>query len=1413
MKKKIIILATIFIILVAGFFTYNKFISTTRIGSLNFPDFTVEKFARSNNNPWIKIDNIKIDDIDAIDDYDMLLVRIHGSSLTKKHLSAIKKAIKKGIPVYSTESDNKEINSLSKEELRYISTLMNNGSIRNYKSMFNFIRKKIDKKLLFNKDYEEPVIIPNDYFFHTGEDEFFASYKEYQEFYKKSNKYKKRGPRVALLSGNINIQNSNKEHMVAIIKSLEDKGINVYPISSFGMKKLKMIKEVNPDLIINRPHGRLVMGGGESGNRLLEKLNVPILAPLTVSDLYSNWLTSKQGMKSGGMTSMSVVLPELDGAIAPFAIAAQFEKNGRRIFDAIPKHTEKFCKLVSNYLKLRIKKNKNKKIAIYYFKGVGKGAISAADIEGVESLYNTLCSLKKSGYNLDGLPSNINDFKRLINEKAPVLGPYALGAFDNYLKHGNPELVNVNTFNKWINNNLPKKLGEDLVNTYGEAPGKYMAVEKDGKKYIAVARLQFGNVCILPQPLPAVGNDIQKLVHGVDKAPAYPYVASYMWTRLQFGADAIMHFGTHGSLEFIPGKQIALSGYDWTDALIGDMPHFYIYTTSNIGEGIIAKRRSYACLISHLTAAFMQGELYDNFKILQDRIHKMEDMEDGNLKDNYRRTISKLAKKENIQRTLNLDSTRILNDEEIEKVHMYIEEINNAKVKDGLYTLGESYSKENINNTARLISYDPVRYGLANLDLARKKISEKDIDNSLFIAHHYNKKTDLIIKRALRNEDSEKILSSYISKKEMRIYKDYLRKERIKREKRKAMMGRMMKMMSRKKSTSSIKFLDKKGNLLIIKDNNKKKKHKGMSAMQRMASAKPVSMNSSKKDDSIKILLSAINDLNKVINNVNKSRNNLKISTDLEKTALLNAFSGGYTRTGSAGDPILNPSAIPTGRNFYSINPETTPTAEAWQVGKKLTNKLLENELRINKKYPEKVSFTLWSTDFIANEGSTIAEIFYLLGVEPLRDGFGYIRSLRLIPQERLKRPRIDVVIQTSGQLRDIAASRLALINKAIAIAASSDGENNFVRKGVEDAERYLLEKGYSPLDAKKFAKERIFGGVNGAYGTGIMGRVESGDSWESRDEIANQYINNMGAMYSENGGKNWGDMKKGVFEAALLNTSVVVQPRSSNTWGPLSLDHVYEFMGGLSLAVKKVTNKTPRAYFNDFRNHSNARVQNLKEAIGVETSSTVFNPKYIKEMMKGSASAMESFAETFRNTYGWNSMRPEAIDQHIWNKYYRVYVKDEYKLNLKKTFKAKNPYALQEMTAVMLESARKGMWKASESQLKDVAKLHSQLVKKHQAGCSGFICNNKKLRKFISKQLPKVEAKEYQKNIKQALEVKIESKNKEKNVVLKKEEQKQTKQKQKMNSKKEDSNNSMYLYGLLGLLILVVLIVRRKRK
>ena len=551
----------------------------------------------------------------------------------------------------------------------------------------------------------------------------------------------------------------------------------------------------------------------------------------------------------------------------------------------------------------------------------------------------------------------------------------------------------------------------------------------------------------------------------------------------------------------------------------------------------------------------------------------------------------------------------------------------------------------------------------------------------------------------------------------------------------------------------------------------------------------------------------AVTEVERTIKNIGNYKNALLTSPEEELASLMNALKGGYTTPTPGGDPIANPNTLPTGRNMYAINAEATPTESAWEKGIALAKQTIDTyKQRHNDSIPRKVSYTLWSSEFIETGGATIAQVLYMLGVEPVRDAFGRVSDLKLIPSAELGRPRIDVVVQTSGQLRDLAASRLFLINRAVEMAAGAkdDKYENQVATSVIEAERVLTEKGLSPKDAREISTFRIFGGINGMYGTGIQEMVESGDRWENESELATTYLNNMGAYYGSE--KNWEVFQKFAFEAALTRTDVVVQPRQSNTWGALSLDHVYEFMGGMNLAVRNVTGKDPDAYLSDYRNRNNMKMQELKEAVGVESRTTILNPVYIKEKMKGGASSASEFAEVITNTYGWNVMKPAAIDKELWDNIYNVYVKDELNLGVKKYFEQQNPAALEEMTAVMLESARKGLWKASEEQVAELSKLHTEIVNNYRPSCSGFVCDNAKLRDYIASKADAPTAAQYKENISKIRKAKASGN--DKGVVMKKEEMNQT-------TEEQTNTLSNVAVGIAVIIVLLALIlfVRKRRK
>lgn len=1268
-KKSILIILPFLFIAVAGIFLYSKYVSPTYIGLVRFSDFQYSRFLDVETGGYVRIKRIDMDSekIPNMSRYRIVYIWVHGFNAADDFVKAVEKAKKSGTKFYMIGANNPEtdLTNISGDDLKNIAAYFSNGGSENFSRLFNYTRRILDKKIIGTKEIEPAVIIPSEGFFHVGEENYFSSYEEFTEFYKNSGKYNKSNPKVALFTSNLGPTNSTRSHIDMLITKMEEKGLSVIPVMGFR-RRIEFLKEVKLDLAVIMPHGRFSPGRHDELIAYLTANNIPLLAPVNVFSPYDEWLKDQKGM-TGGMLSQSIAVPEMDGAIEALALSA-LKKNHQNlnVFFPIPERIEKFSNKAANWAKLKKIGNNEKKVAVFYYKGPGLNAMTAGGLEVAPSLLNLLRELQKQGYNTGKLPSNDKELMAVIQKQGPVFGAYAKGAVDLYLKNGNPEMIEAETYKKWAYSAMPADLFKDVLKKYGEPSGDYMAVKKDDKYYMAVSRVQFGNVVILPQPIAGHGEDEFAVIHGTKEAPPHSYIAPYLWAKYGFKADALMHFGTHGSLEFTPYKQPPLSNYDWSDVLTGDLPHVYLYVINNIGEAIIAKRRSYAVITSHITPPFTKSELYGDFKILHDLIHDYEVAGESNLKDEYVKSITAKVLNTDIDKDLGFSdlSGRVLSENEMEKLHNYIHTIENEKINAKLYTLGEHYTAKEKYETALMISVDPVSYSLANIDLAKGLITD-DIFNNM---HDFEKR---YIERA------EKIINEVIHK------------------------GRNS---AHFISASDISYLE------YLKDDT---------------------------ESTNKEIAHAVKDLKDAIDSIPRIYKAIDISTDEEMKSIVNALSGGYIPPSTGGDPVKNPNSIPSGKNLYGIDPENTPNRESWNVGRKLAEQLITAKINDTGEFPKKVAFTLWGGEFIRDQGTTIAQIFYLLGVEPVWNSVGRVHDVRLIPMERLKRPRIDVVVQTSGQFRDIAASRIFLINKAVKLAQDADdsiGEYvNYVKQGTEAAVKVLIENGFTPKEARAFSMARVFGGVNGNYGTNIMGLVESGDKWEDDSEITKQYLKNMGAVYTE---ENWGYYRPGLFEGALQNTDTVVHSRSSNTSGPLSLDHVYEFMGGLNAVVRNVTGNDPAAYFSDTRSSSRGFIQGVKEAIWTEARTTLYNPKYISEMTKGGASSAAVFAETFRNTYGWNVMKPAAVDNELWNGLYDIYIKDSYDLKIREFFEDINPYALQEMTAVMLETIRKEYWNASPEMIKELAELHAELVKDHNAGCSGFVCDNIKLQEMIKDNL-----------------------------------------------------------------------------
>lgn len=1367
-KKKYILIAVSTLLFIAAIGAgWYQTASTTKIALLNFQPFQVSNIALSNSDKMVRYKVVSVEEIEKLKRYDFVLGFGMGLKLSEAQRFEIQTMMDKGKPVYIYAATTPENNicNLDSVNLSQIAAYLERGSKVNYQNLARYIRKNIDKKVFFTKQPQAPIENVTEALFHVDENLAFETVSDYEAYIRKHNFYHEGGEKVVVFTGIHDPFSGNKEHLDSLIVSLQRSGLNVYPITS-KQKRIDFLEKIQPAAVIYFPHGRLLSGQPDDAVNWLKKRNIPIFTPLSILQLKEDWMQDPMGM-FGGFMGQTIVMPELDGAIYPYVLVAQEKYSDKLfVFRTIPDRLKSFTTIVNNFINLKHKKNADKRVAIYYFKGAGQETLAAQGLETVPSLYNFLKRLRAEGYRVDNLPATEKAFEQLLMTQGAVLNTYAEGAFDDFLKKGNPELVNTQDYEAWVDKSLSKELYQAVTDEYGTAPGAYMSVSKNDTSYLAVARIQLGNIVLLPQPMAALGDDDFAIVHGAKMPPPHTYIGSYLWTQYGFNADVLIHFGTHGSLEFTPQKQVALSNNDWGDRLVGTIPHFYYYTIGNVGESMMAKRRSYATTISYLTPAFMESNTRGQFKDLQHAIRSYysklygispqdDDVTEASI------YVKKITVKMGIHRELRLDSilTTPYTAEEIERIDNFAEEIANEKMNGTLYISGEAYTPEKIRSTVLAMSADPIAFSLSSLDKLKGRVTEQELKSKAFFTQRYLDPAKTLVQQVLSGKTVNDELTSTLA--DISIAELNASKIILNPPQRSVVRG-------------------------AIHDTSKASEY----TKARIEEAR------------------VIGELERTLSNITLYKNALEDSPELEFAAMLNAMAGGYVAPSSGGDAVANPNAVPTGHNLYAVNAESTPSEAAWERGVALVHTTLEQYKKQHGTYPRKVSYTFWSSEFVESEGTTIAQVLYMLGVEPVRDTFGRVAELRLIPSEVLGRPRIDVVVQTSGQFRDLAASRLLLISKAVEMAAAAKDEQheNLVSQSTVDIERQLVEQGISPKDARELSTRRIFGGINGMYGTGIQEMITSSDTWETEEEIADTYMHNMGAVYGSD--KSWGEFQAGFLRTVLHHTDVIVQPRQNNTWGALSLDHVYEFMGGMNLAIRHVTGKDPEAYFADYRNRNHAKMQELKEAIGVESRSTVLNPAYIKEVMKGGAGSAAQITEVVTNTFGWNVAKPDVIDNELWDDLYDVYVQDKFDLGTEAFFRATNPAALQEVTAIMMESARKGMWQASDLQLAELAKLHIDLVKEFGSTGSGFAGGNIKLQDFVAQNINPADAQMYKKQLQSMKATAIDTHTDPSGMVLKKEQIGEI-----LQGEKNVLNGVLVAAVVLGAFVIMLFILRKKRK
>ncbi len=444
----------------------------------------------------------------------------------------------------------------------------------------------------------------------------------------------------------------------------------------------------------------------------------------------------------------------------------------------------------------------------------------------------------------------------------------------------------------------------------------------------------------------------------------------------------------------------------------------------------------------------------------------------------------------------------------------------------------------------------------------------------------------------------------------------------------------------------------------------------------------------------------------------------------IEIPRILDAFEGKYIPPGPMDDPIRNPDALPTGRNPHAFDPRIIPTDAAWNVGVNVADQLLAEHLNKTGEYPRKVAFVLWASETMLHQGVTEAEIMYLLGVKPVWDKKDRVSELELINSSELGRPRIDVVVVTSGTYRDIFENNIHWIDRAVRLVAQANDTEypNYVKEDSELIYQALIDAGYNESMAQLLSAAGIFSEAPGAHATGLEYAIPASHTWEDRSELAELYINREGNVYGEN---IWGMHSPDLFKQNLNGVEVAVFSRSSNVYGVLDHSEVANYFGGLSLAIESVSGNAPDMYINNLRAINNPRVETLSHFLNRELRARYFNPKWIEGMMEhgyDGARYMDQFAT---DLWSWDAVNPDLITEDMWNQVYDVYVQDIYNLGMQEFFDKNNPYALQGITATMLESTRKGYWTPPDEIKTALAKEYQQSVEKFGPCCCVVCCGN----------------------------------------------------------------------------------------
>ncbi|MEL7359019.1 MAG: magnesium chelatase subunit H [Cyanobacteria bacterium J06560_6] len=1097
--------------------------------------------------------------------------------------------------------------------------------------------------------FEQPVTYPDMGIWHPLAPEMFEDIREYLNWYDSRTDLPEisrnsLAPCVGIVLQRTHLVTGDEAHYVSIVQELEYLGAKVIPVFAGGLDFSKPVdkyfydplkpNEAIVDSVVSLTGFALVGGPARQDHpkaiESLQRLNRPYMVSLPlVFQTTEEWEASDLGLHPV-QVALQMAIPELDGAIEPIIMSGRDGMTGRAI--TLQDRVEAISTRALKWARLRKLPRVDKKLAITVFSfPPDKGNVgTAAYLNVFGSIFRVMEEMKAQGYTIDEMPENAEALMHLVINDAQA-------------QYNSPNLNIAHKMSVAEYEELTP-YSERLEENWGPPPGQ---LNTDGQNLLVYGKA-FGNLFIGVQPTFGYEGDPMRLLFSRSASPHHGFAAYYTYLEKIWKADAVLHFGTHGSLEFMPGKQMGMSSKCYPDSLIGNTPNLYYYAANNPSEATIAKRRGYANTISYLTPPAENAGLYKGLKELSELIGSYQTLKEGGRGLPIVNAIVEKARQVNLDKDIDLpgeDASGLSKEERdtlVGKVYIKLMEIESRLLPCGLHVVGEPPTAEEA--IATLVN-------IAGLD----RVEEEQKSLQRIIAESIGRDIDQIYKSSDRG-DLEDVQLLYDINAAVR-----------------AAVTAMVEAQLNDDGRVSMKSMLSVFNFGGAKDPWTKAIHDlGYKSVE---------------NDALKPLFEF---LQYCLEQVVK---------DNELSALLSALDGEYILPGPGGDPIRNPDVLPTGKNIHALDPQSIPTSAAVQSAKIVVDRLLARQKAENDgAYPETIAAVLWGTDNIKTYGESLAQMMWFVGVKPMPDSLGRMNKLELIPLEELGRPRVDVVINCSGVFRDLFVNQMALLDRAVKMAAEAEEplEMNFVRKhALAQAEEF----GMSLRDAAT----RIFSNASGSYAANVNLAVEN-SSWEEEQELRDMYLARKSFAFNcDNPGMM--EQSRGILESSLKTADVTFQNLDSSEISLTDVSHYFDSDPTKVVASLRDDGKKPTSFVADTTT-ANAQVRSLSETVRLDARTKLLNPKWYEGMLSNGYEGVRELSNRLVNTMGW-SATADAVDNWVYEDTNDTFINDP---EMCKRLMDLNPNSFRRMVTTLLEVNGRGYWETSDENIERLQELYEEV-------------------------------------------------------------------------------------------------------